>query len=175
MNHCSFFLFSLTKNTLSQNKNASVAGPLMCWDFFMESHYRRMQQAECLGEVQEFADKNNWRVDWDLHQLLLKDERVVLVTDTAQIIQFATTNMIGMNGYLAKEVIGKQPKMFQGKDTDPETRREIREAIIRRIPFKGSIVNYRKDGTPYNCLVEEYPVWNKAGQLTHFVAFEKIA
>jgi hypothetical protein len=65
--------------------------------------------------------------------------------------------------------------MFQGKDTDPETRKEIREAIIRRIPFKGSIVNYRKDGSPYDCLVDEYPVWNKSGVLVNFVAFEKIA
>jgi PAS domain S-box-containing protein len=152
-----------------------TAGPLMCWDFFMESHFRRMQLAEGLQQLQEFAQLNQWRVDWNLEKFLLKEERIALVTDTAQIIQFATPNMIAMNGYLPEEIIGKQPKMFQGKDTDPETRRHIKEAIIKKMPFKGSLVNYRKDGTPYDCLVDEYPVWNRAGRLVHFIAFEKIA
>jgi PAS domain S-box-containing protein len=125
--------------------------------------------------LQAFAEHHHWRVDWNLEKLLLAEERVALVTDLAQVIKFATPNMIAMNGYAAEEVLGKQPKMFQGSNTDPETRREIREAIIRRIPFKGNILNYRKDGSPYQCLVEEYPVWNRCGTLVHFVAFEKIA
>jgi PAS domain S-box-containing protein len=150
------------------------AGPLMCWDFFMESHFRRLQQAEGLTQLQAFADEHHWRVDWDLRKLLIAEGKVALVTDTAQIIRFATPNMITMNGYRAEEVIGKQPKMFQGKDTDPETRKQIREAIIHRNPFKGILVNYRKDGTPYTCLVEEYPVWNKRSVLVNFIAFEKI-
>ncbi len=147
----------------------------MCWDFFMESHFRRMAQADSLCQFEAFATLHNWRIDWDIKKLFLKDERVALVTDLAQVIRFATPNMVSMNGYTAEEVIGKQPKMFQGKDTDPETRKEIREAIIRWIPFRGSIINYRKDGTPYNCIVDEYPVWNKCGVLVNFVAFEKIA
>lgn len=147
----------------------------MCWDLFMEGHFHRLQQVESLRLIRLFARTNEWRVDWDLKQLLLSEKRVVLVTNLAQVIQFATPNMKAMNGYTAEEVIGKQPKIFQGKDTNPETRKEIREAIVRCIPFRGSIINYHKDGSPYNCLVDEYPVWNKGGRLVHFVAFEKIA
>lgn len=152
-----------------------TAGPLLCWDFFMESHFRRLQQADGLSQLQKFAHRNQWRIDWNLKKLLLSEDRIALVTDLAQVIQFATPNMVIMNGYTAAEVVGKRPKMFQGKDTCPETRKEIREALVRRIPFKGSIVNYCKDGSPYNCLVEEYPVWNREGSLVHFIAFEKIA
>lgn len=147
----------------------------MCWDFFVEGHYRRMQNAEGFQLLQAFARRHQWRIEWDLKKLLLAEQKIALVTDPAQIIRFATPNMVAMNGYTAQEVIGRQPKMFQGKDTAPETRAEIREAIVRRIPFKGSIVNYCKNGTPYNCLVEEYPVWNKGGELVNFVAFERIA
>ena len=147
----------------------------MCWDFFMENHLYRMNLAEGLIALQGFAEQNHWRIEWDLEKLLLADERVVLVTDPAQIIRFATPNMTAMNGYLVDEVLGKRPSMFQGEGTDPETRKQIREAIVRRLPFKGSLVNYRKEGVPYHCLVEEYPVWNKGGQLVHFIAFEKIA
>jgi PAS domain S-box-containing protein len=174
MNHSVGSLFPKEK-ALQDDNHLPVAGPLMCWDFFMESHYRRMQQAESLVQLQNFAQHNDWQVKWDLKKLLLREQRVVLVTDTAQIIQFASANMMDMNGYAVEEVIGKQPKMFQGKDSDPATRSRIRQAIIKRIPFKGHIINYRKDGSPYNCLVEEYPVWSNSGQLVHFIAFEKIA
>jgi PAS domain-containing protein len=163
------------KNTLEKNSKHVVAGPLMCWDFFMEGHFRRMQQAESYVQLRQFAQAHQWRIDWNMKKLILAEQRVVLVTDPAQIIQFASANMIGMNGYVPEEVIGKQPKIFQGADTDPEIRNQLREAIIRRIPFKGNILNYRKDGTPYNCLVEEYPVWNRSGVLVNFIAFEKIA
>jgi PAS domain S-box-containing protein len=156
-------------------KEKGIAGPLMCWDFFMESHLRRMQQAESFSQMKLFAEAHQWRVDWNLKKLLLTEERVALVTDLAEIIQFATPNIVWMNGYTAEEVIGKKPKMFQGRDSSPQTRQEIREAIIKRMPFKGSIINYCKNGSPYNCLVEEYPVWNKTGELVNFVAFEKIA
>jgi PAS domain S-box-containing protein len=141
----------------------------------MDSHYHRLQQADSLCKLQEFAGRHHWRMDWDLKKLLLAEERIALVTDLAQVIQFATPNLVEMNGYKPEEVIGKSPKMFQGKNTDPEIRKQIREAIIRRLPFKGNILNYRKDGSPYHCSVEEYPVWNKGGELVHFVAFEKIA
>ena len=141
----------------------------------MESHFRRGQQAESLAGLQEFAQSHQWQIKWNLKKLLIAEQRVVLVTDPEQVIRFASANMIGMNGYMPEEIIGKKPKMFQGPATDPETRNDIREAIVRCIPYKGTIINYRKDGTPYNCLVEEYPVWNTAGKLVHFIAFEKIA
>lgn len=134
-----------------------------------------MEQAESLSMLQLFATENKWDIQWNLQKLIITERRVVIITDPTQIIRFASTNMMAMNGYTPEEVIGKQPKMFQGKDTDPHIRNQIREAVVRRIPFKGTIVNYRKNGTPYNCLVEEYPVWSTAGKLVHFIAFEKIA
>lgn len=156
-------------------KKRTASGPLMCWDLFMQSHFQRMQQAEGLTGLQKFSQQHRWRIDWDFKRLLLAEECVALVTDPAQIIRFATPNMTAMNGYLVEEVMGKSPKMFQGEGTDAEVRRQLREALVRRLPFKGTLVNYRKEGTPYNCLVEEYPVWNKQGSLVHFIAFEKIA
>jgi len=160
---------------VEENSGKGIAGPLTCWDFFMESHYRRMEQAESLTRLHEFAAEHSWHIQWNLQQLVIAEQRVVIVTDPAQIIRFASANMMAMNGYTPDEVLGKQPKIFQGKDTDPQTRNQLREAVVRRIPFKGTILNYMKSGRPYHCEVEEYPVWSTAGQLVHFIAFEKIA
>jgi PAS domain S-box-containing protein len=128
-----------------------------------------------LQKLKKLAQQQDWKMEWDLEKQLLVQQKVILVTDVAQTIRYASDNLAAMNGYTPNEVIGKSPKMFQGADTPANTRKEIREAIIRRIPFRGSIVNYRKDGTPYDCLVEEYPVWSTAGELVNFIAFEKVA
>ncbi len=127
------------------------------------------------NKMDRLAKRSNWKLEWDLEGELVKNEKIILVTDPAQVIRFASYNIKEMNGYAAKEVIGKSPKMFQGEATASHTRTEIREAIEARIPFSGTILNYRKDGSPYQCLVEEYPVWNKEGALVHFIAFEKVA
>lgn len=149
--------------------------PLLCWDIFMEGYYRKMRLLESLQEINEMAKRSNWNVEWDIEQQLLREQKIILVTDLSLLIRFASQNIAEMNGYSAEEVIGKSPKIFQGEETAVETRNKIRKAIVKCIPFQGCIVNYRKDGTTYNCVVEEYPVWNKQGNLVNFIAFEKVA
>ncbi len=150
-------------------------GPLMCWDIYMDAYHRRIRLFESLQKIRDLAKSSDWNIEWDLEKQLLTEQKVILVTDVSLRIRFASSNLYEMNGYNAEDVIGKSPRIFQGELTEVETRQELREAIIKRIPFQGSIVNYRKNGTTYNCLVEEYPVWSKAGKLAHFIAFEKVA
>ncbi|MBY0427566.1 MAG: hypothetical protein K2Q22_18160 [Cytophagales bacterium] len=38
--------------------------------------------------------------------------------------------------------------------------------------FQGDLVNYRKDGEPYVCKVEIWPVFDSQGKHVNFVAFE---
>lgn len=129
-----------------------------------------------MQQLKNLSRKQSWRTStWNLEEELLRKERVVVVTDTAQIIQFASSNLKEMNGYEPKEVEGKSPKIFQGPLTGEKERLLIRDAIKQQKPFKTVVINYRKDGSLYHCHVEEYPIWNQAGKLVNFIAFEKIA
>jgi PAS domain S-box-containing protein len=158
---------------MSVAKNTS---PLLCWDIYMDSYQRLMRKGEDLQELKNLSKKQNWNAStWNLEEQLLRKEKVVLVTDTAQIIQFASSNLVEMNGYEPKEVRGKSPKIFQGPLTGTKERLLIREAVQQQRPFKTVVINYRKDGSLYHCHVEEYPVWNREGKLVNFIAFEKIA
>jgi PAS domain S-box-containing protein len=150
------------------------AGPLMSWDIFMGGYHRTMQRLDDWQKLKQLADKNAWRVDWDLEELIVKEGKVALVTDPSQIIRFATESMFEMNGYMPKEVIGKKPSIFQGVATSLDVRKEIRTAIQQLKPFRGTLINYRKDGTLYHCEVEEFPVFNIENKHTHFIAFERI-
>ena len=142
----------------------------------MDGYQRLMRKGEDLQLIKNLSKKQNWRAStWNLEEQLLRKEKVVLVTDTAQIIQFASSNLKEMNGYEPREVKGKSPKIFQGPLTSDEERLLIREAVRQQKPFKTVVINYRKDGSIYHCHVEEYPIWNCEGKLVNFIAFEKIA
>jgi len=110
----------------------------------------------------------------DVDLQLIDKNRVILVTDTEQRIVFASSNMIIMNGYTPGEVLGKTPRMFQGESTEPKSRAVIRNAMSRLRPFHVVLTNYRKNGVPYLCEIESFPMLNRHHMPVHFIAFENI-
>jgi hypothetical protein len=65
--------------------------------------------------------------------------------------------------------------MFHGAGTDQTTSREIRTAIELRVSFEKTVLNYKKNGETYLCVIKGFPIFNKKGDLSHFIAFEKAA
>ena len=148
--------------------------PVISWNF----------QHEFLGLIKNIfvdynklttlASQSKWtNNNWDL-QSRLKEE-VIILTDTKLNIVFASSNMIKMNGYVEAEVLGKSPKIFQGKSTDLIISNEIRTAISLEEPFEKTVMNYKKNGDVYACLIKGFPIFNGKGQLSHYIAFEKAA
>lgn len=148
--------------------------PLLCWDIFLEGYRRRIALAKDLRELNEFSRKNLWDGRWNFEDALIRKEKVVLVTDPDQQIRFASSNLLFMNGYLPEEVIGFTPRIFQGDDTAESSKSVVRSAVHERRPFSTRIVNYRKNGMAYHCHIDGYPVFNRRGDLVHFIAFEQI-
>jgi len=113
--------------------------------------------------------------------LLLRDRAIqavsqgILITDPSQEdnpIVFAGSGFERMTGYRSDEVIGKNCRFLQGKDTDGEAIRELRSAIAGARSCSVEILNYRKDGTPFWNQLAITPVLGPAGQLTHFVGVQ---
>ena len=148
--------------------------PLLSWDVFLEGYRRRIALSKDYQSLTEYARARDWNIEWDLQDRLLQQQSVVLVTDASQQIAFASSNLHTMNGYLPQEVVGKTPRIFQGKNTNPSTKAIVRDAVSQWSPFSVSLLNYRKNGLPYKCKVDGYPVFNKAGSLVNFIAFEKL-
>jgi PAS domain S-box-containing protein len=126
------------------------------------------------NKISNLAQDKKWKnVDWNFRNKL--EEKVILITDAKLNIVFASHNMHKMNGYVEKEVLGKSPKMFQGKETAMDTSSEIREAIALQKPFVKQVLNYKKNGECYYCNIEGFPIFNKKGELVNFIAFEEVA
>ncbi len=78
-----------------------------------------------------------------------------------------------MAGYPASELIGRSPRMLQGPRTSLPVRRQLLHALTRGQRFHGTLTNYRKSGESYLCEIDVRPVFNAAGQIEAFVAFER--
>lgn len=148
--------------------------PIFCWDFHNEFLNEVKSFFLDLNRLNSISSKNKWTENnWDLKNSL-RDE-VVIVTDARLKIVFASHNIVKMNGYVEDEVLGKSPKMFQGEATNDITSNEIRIAILEQQPFEKVVMNYKKNGDVYACLIKGYPVFNIKGELSHYIAFEKAA
>lgn len=148
--------------------------PLISWGFSSVYQNEIKNAVLDLKKINILSVDQKWVNDvWDFQKQL--EEKVVIITDDKLNIVFASHNMYKMNGYLEKEVLGKSPKMFQGKETSFEISSEIREAIAYQKPFLKKVLNYKKRGQSYYCLIEGFPVFNKNGDLVNFIAFEQAA
>ena len=76
-------------------------------------------------------------------------------------------------GYSCDEVVGQNPKVLQGPDTDDTTRENIREAMASGERIRTQILNYTKDGHPLWMDINIVPIFNEQGQLAYFAAIER--
>lgn len=96
----------------------------------------------------------------------------ILITDPNQPdnpIIYASAGFERMTGYKAEEVIGRNCRFMQGRNTSPEMLAELRAALAERRDCQVELVNYRKDGTAFWNQLTISPVFGAGGELTHFV------
>lgn len=93
--------------------------------------------------LEQIACTFKWEAnDWNIKSKL--SEEVIIVTDNNLSIVFVSQNITKMNGYRPDEVIGKSPRMFQGKKTSTVVSKQIAKAIQLQKPFEKKVVNYKK-------------------------------
>lgn len=140
--------------------------PLLSWDIFASYNL----------EINNYnAIQSKWKTKENFNKTVYQEKREIIITNKNQEIVFATQGIYKMNGYNSFEIIGKSPKIFQGKLTTSESKNNVRMAIENQLPFKEVILNYKKDGSTYLCEIEAFPKFNKKGELINYIAFEKIA
>lgn len=77
-----------------------------------------------------------------------------------------------VTGYPRTEVLGRNCRFLQGKDTDPGAIGEIRRALAERRGVVVELLNYRRDGTPFWNRLTITPVHDPAGEVTHFIGVQ---
>ena len=86
-------------------------------------------------------------------------------------IIYANQGFERLTGYRIDQVLGRNCRFLQGADTDPETVRQIRQALSEGTNCRVDILNYRKDGTPFWNRLSITPLRDDSG-ITHFVGVQ---
>lgn len=127
-------------------------------------------------------------VNWDItarkkaeSALRLRDRAIqavsqgILITDPTlpdNPIVYASRGFEGITGYTSLSVLGQNCRFLQGKDTDPDAVRAMREAIEAGREFSVEILNYKLDGSPFWNALFITPVRDDDGRLMHFVGVQ---
>jgi len=100
----------------------------------------------------------------------------VLITDPSQPdnpLVFANQTFTATTGYTLEEVLGRNLRFLTHPDSDPDVILAIHEAVRDRRPFKGVMLNRRKDGSLYQNSLTICPVFNLRNELTNFIGLSE--
>ncbi len=75
-------------------------------------------------------------------------------------------------GYTLEDSLGRNCRFLQGPDTDRRVVAEMRSSIERGAPLTTTVLNYRKDGTPFWNQISISPVHDAEGRVTHHVGVQ---
>lgn len=90
--------------------------------------------------------------DFSLIESITKAASNFCISDPHQAdnpIVFASPGFFNMSGYNAEEVMGRNCRFLQGPETNQETVTRIRDSFTTPGDIAATVLNYRKDGTPF--------------------------
>ncbi|MER3389047.1 MAG: EAL domain-containing protein [Microcella sp.] len=96
-----------------------------------------------------------------------------LITDVHRNTIYANAAFTTITGYRADEIMGTNCRFLQGPATGPDDVQRIRDCLNAGTVFQGTILNYRKDGTPFWNHLTISPLHDEAGEITHFVSVQR--
>lgn len=89
-------------------------------------------------------------------------------------ILYANQALCNATGYKQEEIIGQNPKIFQGKDSNYEILNELKDELLQGNDFIGQTINYKKDGTPYHVRWTISHLYDQNNQLIGYISLQKI-
>jgi len=98
----------------------------------------------------------------------------VLITDADERIEWANEAFARISGYALEEVLGRRPgELMQGPDTDPTVVDRIRASLRATGTFSETLLNYRKDGTPYWAAIDAHVIRDDGEGVGGYVAVHR--
>ncbi|WP_372593990.1 SpoIIE family protein phosphatase [Actinotalea sp.] len=109
-------------------------------------------------------------------------DRALNATDVSVVLTDAATpgaNVVWVNeaftrttGWSSEEIVGQSMELLQGPGTDPLSSKEISAAIAEGRSATVTLLNYRRDGTPFWNQISISPVADDDGLVTHWVGIQ---
>lgn len=154
-------------------ENSPTTTPLLSWDIFSDCSHKRLSAIKKAREIEAFQKfiakfqfQNNFNQIFSTY-----DFEALVITNLKKEIVWVSNGFKEMTGYDKKFVLHKSPDFLQGEKTSAVTKKRIRKNILTNRNFTETIINYKKDNTPYKCELNVFPLYTE--KTTHFLALEK--
>jgi len=129
-----------------------------------------------LGISRDITDRKQAEADLRLRDRAIQAvNQGIVITDPNQPdnpIIFASPGFERLTGYQSAEVVGRNCRFLQGKETDPAAVVRLREAVRAGAACTVELRNYRKDGSAFWNELSISPVRDEHGRLVHFVGVQ---
>ena len=97
----------------------------------------------------------------------------IVITDAEGTIQYVNPAFERLTGYCRQEAIGKNPRVLKSGKHGPDFYKEMWATLKSGRPWRGHLINKRKDGTLFEEDATINPVLNASGDITNFVAVKR--
>lgn len=95
----------------------------------------------------------------------------IIITDTEGYTVWINKGCEQLTGYTLNEMRGRKPgELLQGAATDPNTVRQVGQAVRNKKPIRTEIVNYHKNGKAYWLELNLSPIFDEQGNCTGFMS-----
>ena len=104
-----------------------------------------------------------------LSSALAQSGQSMLITDSNGIIEYVNEAFTKLSGYRAEEVIGNTPRIFKSGNQDNAYYEKMWNSINEGKIWHNQIINKRKNGSFFPCVLNIAPIVNSENIITNFV------
>lgn len=97
----------------------------------------------------------------------------IIMTDIDGNIQYVNQDFERISGYCVNEAIGKNPRILKSGLTPDDVFEDMWETITKGEPWKGELINKRKDGTIYYEEARITPILDDNGNIVNFLGVKQ--
>ncbi len=97
----------------------------------------------------------------------------IMITDLDAVIQYVNPTFEQVTGYSREEVIGHNPRFLQSGQHDQEFYQKLWDTLLAGDPWKGHIIDRRKDGKLFEEEAVFFPVRDERGKVMNYAAVKR--